>query len=161
MSSISQYFTVLYAAVAEGRLDVVKWYMTDLAAALHVNPENGRLLYCAVLAGQLDIIKWLQFDSGLTVNLNTDKVSNARPIAMAAGTGHLELVRWLVLDSGQAVNVTLDQNAALAAARKAGHKDIVAFLETVITVQNQYGLDAVPLKMKELEAEKLLIPPLS
>ena len=155
------FFTVLYAAVAEGRLDVVKWYMTDLAAALHVNPENGRLLYCAVLAGQLDIIKWLQFDSGLTVNLNTDKVSNARPIAMAAGTGHLELVRWLVLDSGQAVNVTLDQNAALAAARKAGHKDIVAFLETVITVQNQYGLDAVPLKMKELEAEKLLIPPLS
>ena len=79
------------------------------------------------------------------------------PTMGALHEGHLELVRWLVLDSGQAVDAMIDDNRAIQEARENEHTSVVDFLETVITLQEQFGLEAVPQKMKELEASKTKI----
>lgn len=149
--------TMFLEAISEGHIEIVKWYMTDLFSALHLEPEDERLLNQAAISGQLEILKWLILDSGRYIDLNTD-IDDGHVLTVAARRGRLSLVRWLVLESGQAIDVLSDGGDTLEYARARGYVDVAQFLETVMTVQEHCGLDAVPQKMKELEAQKPKTP---
>ena len=112
-----------------------------------------RVLNHSVLCGELEITQWLVTGTGWTIDLNAelDYLDPVQPVALAAGGGHLELVRWMVLDSGHVIDILKGEPNALDTAREIKDDALIHFLETVEIVQNRYGLEAVPQKMKELE----------
>jgi|GEM_PF-6840308 len=148
--------TMLPTAVENGHLDIVKWYLKELCPAMRIDPEYDRTLYFAVDNGQLEIIRWLvnEIDPNIDLNTEINYTDYDRPVALAASGRHLELVRWMVLDSGHAVDILKGEPNTIETAQETGHAELIDFLETVKIVQDQYGLENVPLKMKEIEAAK-------
>ena len=130
----------IYAAVAAGQLEVIKWLAEESGQAVDVTTDNNYVFRIAAENGHLDIVKWLITDSEQAAK--TAAYADVA-IRFSAVNGHLNVIRWLVEDYRdwiaakklddqnfvrQPVDVTLDNNCATRLAAVNGHLDSVKWL---------------------------------
>lgn len=158
-------YTPLYAAAANGHLDVVKWLMekdSKLVKATNLWGETS--LWAAAHYGHLQVVQWLAGEKPSLVVQADGK--GATPLWVAAENGHLKVVQWLAANGGSVVQADRQGATPLQIAAEMDHPDVAKWLEeearrrrkritTSLAAMNQIAqqqdspLPLLPLEMRE------------
>jgi hypothetical protein len=118
----------LCQAAAHGKLDVVRYLVSDLGADVNQADDQGYTpLFVAAQKGHLAVVRCFIKELGADVNKATK--GGATPLFMAAQDGLLAIVQCLVKELGADVNLTRKDGATvLMVAAHEKHHRMVAYL---------------------------------
>jgi ankyrin repeat protein len=114
--------------------DASDYYPHDLAA------ENG----------YLEILRYLVEESGQVIDLTAD---DSYPLRYAAEFDHLHIIRYLIEDSGQPVDVFANDTEILRIADESSFDELRVYLETVLPLIENLGLDIAREFLKSQSSE--------
>ncbi|KAE8214914.1 hypothetical protein CF327_g1742 [Tilletia walkeri] len=121
-------FVPLHYAAKEGRLDIVRWLVSEAGAMVDLEDREGETaLHKAALAGKLPICTFLLTNDASPEAADSDGWT---PLHNACSRGYLDIVRLLVEQAEVSVNTATDPRGwtPLMNAASKGHLPIVRYL---------------------------------
>jgi ankyrin repeat protein len=167
-------FVPLSIACYGGYKDLVKYLVNNGADVNKASPSSWRFfdgitpLICACLQGYTDIVEFLIRNEA---DVNTPMNDGETPLFVAAKKGDIDIVKLLV-ESGADVdqkvtsltwfNPTINDKTPRAAAREAGHKDVVEWLEEyekerVAAVHDVLDVHGLPDELHDMILNKITL----
>jgi len=151
--------TLLNVAVLEGKIEIVKYLVSEGAGVNHRDSSEDTPLVIAIKEGKLDIIEYF-LSQGADVNLKV--YFNETPLHKAANKGEIEIVK-LIVSHGAELNYKNNQKETpLFIAIEKNHSEFAEYLifqGAHVNIKNQQGKYPLHIAAYQghLELVKLLV----